>query len=91
MTKRIEKVKARQRGRKRWVKTPRKVLFFLLSLGVAGVSIGVVLVGAGVLKGKSRLSSMGVIYIAIFLALLLVRAAMIQYDIVRKRRYATGR
>ncbi len=84
-------MKTKKRGRKRRVRTSKKVLFFLLSLGIAGVFIGIFLSGWALLQGKSRMLMMGLIYITVFVAVLFVRAAIIQYDSVRKRRYATGR
>ena len=87
----IEKVKIRKPGRKHRVKTARKVLFFLLSLGVAGICIGVVLFCLSIFQGKPKMMVMGLIYIAVFIAVLLVRAAIVRYDSVRKRRYATSR
>ena len=85
-----EKVKNKRYGRKRRARIPKKFLFFLLSLGIAGVCIGITLFGVAFLQKNSRLMTMGLIYIAIFTAILFVRAAIVQFDNVRKRRYATG-
>jgi len=89
----MEKVRIKKKGRKRRIRTSKKVLFFLLSLGIAGIFIGVILFGTALLQGKSRMLMMGLIYITVFAAVLLIRKAIIQYDSVRKRRYAktTGR
>jgi polyferredoxin len=87
----MKKIKTRRKGRKRRVKTSKKVLFFLLSLGIAGVCIGVILAGLAFIQGKSQLLVMGLGYIAVFTAVLFTRSAIIQYDIVRKRRYAARR
>ena len=91
MNKEIIKVKTKKRGRKRRVRTSKKVLFFLFSLGIAGIFIGVILAGLSFLQGKPQLMIMGLIYIAVFVAVLFLRSAIIQYDSVRKRRYANGR
>lgn len=86
-----KKVKTRKKGKKYHVRTHRKVLFFLLSLGIAGIFIGIVLSGMAIIRGQLKLLMMGLIYIAIFVAVLFVRSAIIQYDSFRKRRYAAGR
>ena len=87
----IEKVKTRKHSRKQRIKTTRKVLFFLLSLGVAGICIGIVLFILSIFQGKTKMMMMGLIYSAVFIAVLLVRVAIVRYDSVRKRRYATSR
>ncbi len=85
------KTKIKKRGRKRRVRTSKKVLFFLLSIGIAGIFIGIILAGLAILQEKSQLLVMGLIYIAVFVAVLFIRTAIIKYDSVRKRRYAAGR
>ena len=87
----IKKVKVRKRGRKHRGITSRKFFFFLLSLGIMGVFIGVLLTGIAFLQGKPKLSMMGLIYIAVFIAVLFIRVAIIQYSSAGKSRYATKR
>ena len=77
--------------KKRRGKIPKKVLFFLLSLGIAGVCIGVVLSAVALMQAKYKLLWLGLIYIAVFGAVLFIRSAIIQYESARKRNYATGR
>ncbi len=86
-----KKIKIKKRGRKRRVRTSKKVLFFLLSIGIAGSFIGIILTGSAILLGKSQLLIMGLIYIAVFVAVLFIRTAIIKYDSFRKRRYAARR
>lgn len=86
-----KKIKIKKRGRKRRVRTSKKVLFFLLSIGIAGIFIGIILTGLAILRGESQLLIMGLMYIAVFVSVLFVRTAIIKYDSVRKRRYAAGR
>jgi len=77
-----------RRKRRRRVKSSRKLRFFLLSLGIAGVPIGFGLCVAGVIRDNPGLSVLGLAYVAGSCCILLVRASIIQYDKIRRRRYA---
>ncbi len=86
-----KKIKKKKRIKKKRIKTSRKFRFFLLSLGIAGIAIGVIMSFAALMYGKSRMLFAGIIYIVIFAAILFIRKAIIEYDNIRKRRYAAGR
>ena len=77
-----------RRKRRRRVRSSRKLRFFLLSLGIAGIPIGLGLCVAGVFRDNPGFRALGLAYVAGSCCILLVRAAIIQYDKIRRRRYA---
>lgn len=80
-------VRKERRRRKRRVRSSRKLRFFLMSLGLTGLLLGMGLFGFGLSNTNPMIVKLGIVYVACSGAVLLVRTAIDRYDDARRKRY----
>jgi hypothetical protein len=78
-----------KRKQKRRIRSSKRVRFFLLSLGMAGVAMGGGLSLFGLWRHQSKFVTMGLIYLLLFASILFLRGAMVAHDAIRRTRYAS--
>jgi hypothetical protein len=75
-----------KRMRKKKLRSYRKLMLFLWAFGVAGVSLGVWLIGWGIMA-DSGLGKLGVVYLLVAFILLGIRGVLGHLDDARRRKH----
>ena len=78
-----------KRKQKRRIRSSKRIRFFLLSLGMAGVTMGAGLSLFGLWRHHSKFVTMGLVYLLLFASILLLRGAMVAQDAIRRTRDAS--